>query len=169
MRWLALALVAAAACGSTTTTPDLAVVPSGCRAPAFCFQVTPCDCRRASVQPGGSCINCDPTTMAATQQCDCPADGGSGLACLEPAQVCVGQGKLCAGFGARCVDPTTIPAGKTACDAPGGEPPMPVEVADGGVGTESRCAFVDDECCPGEPDMGVPDLGSPPDGGPGID
>jgi hypothetical protein len=175
MRWLSFArvLVAAscalAACGSTVVQPDLALIPPGCRLPSKCFQAD-CPCNRASNDGGitGDCIACDPTLMT-SQQCDvCSPD--LGLACVEPLQLCVGKGKICPGVGARCIDPRTI-TDAGVCAASGGDPPTMIGVVDPDGGPETsvpRCAYADDECCPGSDadgglDLSVPDLGNPPD------
>lgn len=126
---------AAGACGSQITVPDQGVIVTGCHPPGYCF-LTTCDCLRASVTPTGACVVAsvctdpnDPST------CNCPA----GSLCEESAQACVGRGPACVG---RC-----LPVGST-CSMAGGDPPMLVPTADGGATLESRCAFVDDVCCP---------------------
>lgn len=179
MRWLtALPIVLAAAftaagCGASTTTPDLAVLPPGCRQPSACF-TSGCDCHRASLthgfdpDAGVGCLVCDPTQQG-TLQCDCRPDPTLAVACYEPGQLCVARGPVCAGAGARCIDPSTVPSGANPCALPGDPPQQAARGdVDGGPGTERRCAYVDDLCCPGPAtgaDLGVPDLGVPDLGG----
>jgi hypothetical protein len=175
---LLLLVAVAAGCGAATTTPDLALIPIGCRAPGFCFiAASACGCNRADVQSGGACLVCDPTQMpTGAQQCDCNADGGiivdndlgtaSGQVCIEPGQLCVGRGPVCPGEGARCLPAGTVPDGG-ACPSTGGDPPTLVGVDTGDSGvieSQPRCAYADDTCCPGSVvDMAVPDLSEPPD------
>jgi hypothetical protein len=173
---LPLLVAVTAGCGTAVTTPDLALIPIGCRAPGMCFiAASACSCNRADVESGGACLVCDPTvTGTGVQQCDCNADGGiiadndlgtiSGQLCIEPRQLCVGRGVVCAGEGARCFDPRTLSG---TCPSTGGDPPTLVTVDTGDSGvieSQPRCAFADDVCCPGaEVDMAVPDLSPPPD------
>ena len=166
---LALALFAVG-CTTTTTTTDLSVIPSGCRQPSSCWN-TSCGCLRADVE-GGGCMLCDPTRQT-TLTCDCTTFDG-GAMCSEPAQVCIGRGPVCLGTGARCL-PATRPADAgtipSTCADEGGDPPQMVPIGggdDAGPGSEPRCAFVDDVCCPGTiPDGGdnidqsIPDLAEP--------
>jgi hypothetical protein len=161
-------------CTTTTTTTDLSVIPTGCRQPSSCWS-TSCGCLRADVQSGG-CLLCDPTQQASLT-CDCTSFD-AGAMCSEPAQVCVGRGPVCPGVGARCLPGTkqiTVDGGSetvpSVCSDPNGEPPQMVPIggdADAGPGSEPRCAFVDDVCCPGAlPDGGanvdqsIPDLAEP--------
>lgn len=138
---------AAGACGSQISVPDQGVIITGCQPPGYCFATT-CECSRASVQTGGSCVvapvcGTDPANPSA---CNCPlGDMGTDSRCVEVAQECVGRGPLCA-QGSTCV-----PLG-TSCGA-GGMPPMVVPGP--GATLESRCQFTDDVCCPAGSDGGV--------------
>jgi hypothetical protein len=163
----ALALMVALGCTTVTTTNDLSVLPPGCRAPSACW-ANSCSCMRATFVT--ECLTCDPTAQAASvQTCDCQGrtfDAGIGVAtvpsmCLEPSQVCVGRAPIaCPGFGARC-----LPAGTACSGTPdGGVPPDVVAITSGnpdaGPGTEQRCSFYDDVCCPGSLAPPEQDLGT---------
>ncbi len=172
---VAAALALLSGCGVSVIDEDMSTSsPYGCRAPSACYAPN-CNCLRASVTtmwPNG-CLVCDPADPANPMQncvCNDVDDGGTPIGptnqqCVEQVELCIGAAATaCPGVGARC-----LPAGST-CDQTGGDPPAIVQLAtepDGGAGTEQRCNFTDDVCCPGTappPDLAPPvDQGAPQD------
>jgi hypothetical protein len=169
---LFLAVVLSACTPTVITETDFGIVLEGCRIPESCF-ASVCDCKRASVGPGGSCLLCNPLTQTqgVALQCSCVRDMlpppqdllGHDMTfidstCKDPSQVCIGRGPLCPGLSARC-----LPSGLTCNGSFDNEAPpqlVSTPVPDGGQPVlEPHCAFIDDVCCPGsDDDMGVPDL-----------
>jgi hypothetical protein len=142
----ALALgLAVAGCGNGDINPDAAVNPAtGCRPPQFCYTTT-CGCTRP-VNGNDVCKrDCVFQVNVDMPACVC----ATGDVCIEPSQECVGRAVApCPGEGARC-----LPAG-SSCASSGGDPPDVVGAMtsgdpDAGPGTEQRCPYVDDVCCPG--------------------
>src|SRR5262249_23950564 len=130
--------ITAEGCGDTTAGADFGVVEPGCRAPSACYKLGS-PCQRGDVD--STCLVFYPPLPLTSFGSNPNPDARPGVVRTCPQAGPAGRGPVCAGLNARCV-----PTG-AGCDSAGATAPQLVQGAGGAL--EARCAFVDDQCCPG--------------------